>query len=278
MTANSKNRKRLDLETVRRFQRRLLKWYAKNGRHDFIWRKHPTPYRVLVAEVMLQQTQVSRVEPKYREFLERYPTWRALARARTPELLKLWSGLGYNRRALLLRACAQQVVEQHGGRLPSDAARLRALPGIGPYTAAAVNVFARNRDEVCIDTNVRRVLIHELGLSHSIGRDQLHAVARQMLPPGQSRAWHGALMDYGRMVATSRNTGVRPLSGSAAPFVGSTRYYRGRLLKALLGGWLTWAKLAVALGLPTMKVKKIAAGLARDRLVEVRGQRLRLPR
>lgn len=269
---------RLAANDVRRFQRRLLRWYARHGRHDFIWRKNPTPYRVLVAEVMLQQTQVARVEPKYREFLRRYPNFRTLAKAKTGELLALWSGLGYNRRALLLRACARQVVECFSGRLPSNLQQLVALPGIGLYTAAAVNIFARNRDEVCIDTNVRRVLIHELGLPQAIGPRTLAGVARQVLPRGRSRVWHSALMDYGRMVATSRSTGIKPKGGSAIRFIGSVRYYRGRLLKALLSGPRTHTALARILDLPLARVKKIAAGMARDGLLEVRGQRLCLPR
>ena len=263
---------------VRRLRRKLLVWYRRHGT-DFLWRQRPTPYRVLVAEVMLQQTQVSRVEPKYRAFLRRYPTLRALADAKTPELLTLWSGLGYNRRALALRDCARTVVTRHGGRLPDAFTALLALPGIGPYTAHAINIFARNRDEVCVDTNVRRVLIHELSLPSDCPPARVEQVAWQVLLRGRSREWHNALMDYGRTVATGRATGVRSSPRRPQPFIGSSRYYRGRLMAALVGRpFMAWQTLARHLRLPIARVKKIAAALARDGLVIVQPSGAELPR
>lgn len=255
---------------VRRFQRRILDWYAHRGNRDFIWRKSPTPYRVLVAEVMLQQTQVSRVAPKYREFLRRYPGIRALAWAKTRELLALWSGLGYNRRAFALRECARQILQRHGGKIPSERAALEQLPGIGPYTAAAINVFSRNVDEVCVDTNVRRVLIHELCLPHNISPPALHTIARQVMPRGHSRVWHNALMDYGRMVATGWTTKVRSRRRKVTPYRGSRRYHRGQILKLLLHHrQRSIASVARTCDLPVAEVKKIALQMQRDGLVRV---------
>lgn len=263
---------------ILQFQRRLLTWYRRHG-EDFIWRKNPTPYRVLVAEVMLQQTQVSRVESKYRQFLRRYPNVRALAQARTRDLLQLWSGLGYNRRAIALRECARKILCHHGGRIPKDHAALCRLPGIGPYTAAAVNVFARNRDEVCIDTNVRRVLIHEFHLPHDLDRRTLESVARQTLPAGRSRVWHSALMDYGRTVATSRRTKIRSSGKKSETFVGSRRYYRGRLLKLLVSRrQLTAVSIASLLELPLAKTKNILQRMEHDGLIARRGRNFALPR
>ncbi|MDO8559441.1 MAG: Fe-S cluster assembly protein HesB [bacterium] len=263
---------------VRRLRQKLLAWYRRHGA-EFLWRQRPTPYRVLVAEVMLQQTQVSRVEPKYRAWLRRYPTLRALAGATTRELLTLWSGLGYNRRALSLRDCARVVAARHGGRLPHAFSALLALPGIGPYTAHAVNIFARNRDEVCVDTNVRRVLIHELKLPPDCPPARVEQVAWQALPKGRSREWHNALMDYGRIVATGRATGVRSVVRRPQPFLGSSRYYRGRLIAALVRHrFMAWPALARQVRLPIANVKKIAAALARDGLVVVRPNGAGLPR
>jgi A/G-specific adenine glycosylase len=263
---------------ARELQRRLLRWYRRYGRHNLPWRKQPTPYRVLVAEVMLQQTQVSRVAPKYRAFLRRYPSFRALARAGTRELLALWSGLGYNRRALLLRECARCVVREYGGRLPTEERTLRALPGIGPYTARAINVFARNRDEVCVDTNVRRVLTHELKLPLTLRPRALEAAAQRLLPRGRSRQWHNALMDYGASVATSRVVGLRPRMRQGR-FLGSSRYYRGQALKLVLRQRiLTVGQLARALGLTSHQGEGIVASLVHDGLVARHGRSVTVPR
>jgi len=263
---------------VRRFQRRLFTWYRRYG-EDFIWRKNPTPYRVLVAEVMLQQTQVSRVEQKYGQFLRRYPNISALAQARSRDLLQLWSGLGYNRRALALRECACRIMHDHRGKIPTDSSVLCQLPGIGPYTAAAVNVFARNRDEVCIDTNVRRVLTNEFHLPHDLDHRALELIARQVLPTGRSRVWHSALMDYGRTVATSRRTGIRSRGKKSVTFAGSSRYYRGRLLKLLVSGrQMTLASMAVTLELPLAKTKKFLQAMEHDGLIARRGRNFILPR
>lgn len=262
---------------VARLRRKLLAWYGRHGA-DFLWRRSPTPYRVLVAEVMLQQTQVARVQPKYRQFIVRYPSLRSLAAADSAELLTLWSGLGYNRRALMLRACARTVARNHRGRLPEDFRLLVALPGIGAYTARAINVFARNRDEVCVDTNVRRVLTHELRLPRHLTPSQLELVARRVLPPGRSREWHSALMDYGRLAATGRVTGVRPAARRPAAFVGSSRYYRGRLLKRLVnGGALTVTQAARELTLGVPAAQTIIRALERDGLIVCRGRRVSLP-
>lgn len=263
---------------IKRLRRKLLGWFAKN-RAPFLWRRRPTPYRVLVAEVMLQQTQAERVAGKYRQFLRRYPTVTALAKARTDELLALWSGLGYNRRALYLRACAQAVLQQHGGRLPVPYAQLVALPGVGPYTARAINVFARNRDEVCVDTNVRRVLMHELGLPMGTTVQQIEVVALQVLPKGRSREWHSALMDYGRLVATARRTGVRPLGHRPERFLGSRRWYRGKTLQTLVTKReVSVRQLARALDLAIPKVEHILGTLQHDGLVRRAGARVLLPR
>jgi A/G-specific adenine glycosylase len=257
---------------------KILDWYAANGR-DLPWRCTTDPYAILVSEVMLQQTQVSRVLPKYESFLTRFPSLEALAAAPLADVLALWQGLGYNSRAVRLQRCAQATVTAAGGaaaRLPGSVDELRRLPGVGPYTARAVLIFAHNADLAAVDANVRRVLTHELGLPEDMPASELQAVADAALPIGRSRAWHNALMDYGAAVLTSRVTGIAPLTRQSR-FQGSHRMYRARAVRLLLEGERTLAELAGLLGLPAGEVVMIAAELERDGLAARDGDRLRVP-
>ena len=143
-----------------RFRNLVWKYYKEQGRHTLPWRATTDPYRILVSEVMLQQTQVERVIPFYKNFLTRFPTVRALAAASLADVLAAWQGLGYNRRAKMLHEAAKAVVAQHKGKMPHDAQTLLTLPGIGPYTASAVAAFSDNSDEILIETNIRTVITH----------------------------------------------------------------------------------------------------------------------
>lgn len=257
--------------TLAAFQRRLLDWYAANGR-DLPWRRTRDPYAVLVSEVMLQQTQVARVVPRYLEWMARFPTLESLAAAPLGEVLRRWQGLGYNTRARRLRDCAVAVVARAAGapaRLPRGLAALERLPGVGPYTARAVLVFAHNEDVAAVDANVRRVLTWELGLPPDLDRRSLQEVAEAVLPRGRSRDWHNALMDYGALVLTSRRTGLGP-ARRQAPFRGSRRELRARLVRLLLDrGPCPAADLAPALAADPDAVAAALAGLAADGLVTV---------
>lgn len=203
-------------ESARRaFRRRLLAWYARSGR-KLPWRRTRDPYRVLVSEVMLQQTQVSRVVPKYREWLRRYPSLEALAASSAAEVRETWYPLGYNIRPLRLRAIARTVVRRHGGRLPETREGLLALKGIGAYTAGAVLSFAFGRDAAILDTNVRRVLRRVWMGERSRVRDRaLWELAAQLLPRGRAYDFNQALMDLGATTCTARSPrcGSCPLSG-----------------------------------------------------------------
>ena len=228
---------------------------------------------------MLQQTQVSRVLPKYEEFLSRFPTLETLAASPFADVLALWQGLGHNARAVRLQRCAQATtatVAPGHARLPADLAGLRRLPGVGPYTARAVLIFACNAHLAAVDANVRRVLTHELGLPHDLPARSLQAVADAALPPGRSRDWHNALMDYGALVLTSRATGIAP-STRQGPFQGSRRMYRARVVRLLLERDRTLGELARFLGLPAGELAAIAADLERDGLAQRSGDRLTLP-
>ena len=231
------------------------------------FRKTTDPYRITVAEIMLQQTQVDRVLPRYRSWIKKWPTWRRLAVAGTRELLEMWSGLGYNRRALYLGRLAQTMVNDFGGKLPDDPAILGTLPGIGPYTARAVLIFAFNRPLVAIDTNIRRVLIHEFGLPDTVSQAQLESLAGRLLPRKRSREWHNALMDYSRLALPARIPGVPPLSRQSR-FVGSQRQVRGEIIRQLVGKQrITLRVIARDLDLPLEAVRSAARSLAEDGIV-----------
>jgi len=192
---------------LRRFQRQLLRWYARHKR-DLPWRKTRDPYAVLVSEVMLQQTQVDRVIPKYREFLTKYPTVRALAQAKPDEVRATWYPLGYNARPLRLHAIARESLARYGGKIPDALDGLMALEGVGRYTAGAVLSFAFRKDAPIVDTNVRRVLQRVFGVSGNPARApvsrRLWRLAEEVIPRGRGYVFNQALMDFGATVCTAR--------------------------------------------------------------------------
>lgn len=241
------------------FEAGLLAWWAAN-RRDLPWRHTRDPYRILISEVMLQQTQVDRVIPFYHRWLERFPSVQALAEAPTAEVIQLWAGLGYNRRAVNLQRTAQAVVER-GGAFPTDVETLRDLPGIGPYTAGAIACFAFEQDVPFIDTNMRRVL-HRVFLGPELPAPlandrEITRLAAEALPEGRGWDWNQALIEFGALHCTARKPlcVVCPLQRSCAaypdiqtliveqprgakakregPFKESNRYFRGRVVDAL---------------------------------------------
>jgi A/G-specific adenine glycosylase len=191
----------------RRFRTKLLDWYRRNAR-DLPWRRTRDPYHVLVSEIMLQQTQVDRVMPKYLEWLDKYPTFHALAAAPLADVTETWYPLGYNIRPRRLHAIAREAVERYGGALPSDEDTLRAFKGIGAYTAGAVLSFAFGRRAPILDTNVARVLFRVFvgrgdPKSHRTRR-HLWEVSRAVLPARHVYDFNQALMDLGATVCTAR--------------------------------------------------------------------------
>lgn len=192
---------------VRRFQHRLLAWYARHKR-DLPWRKTRDPYRILVSEIMLQQTQVDRVIPKYREFLTKYPTVEALAQADPRQVRKTWYPLGYNARPYRLHAIAREAVARYDGRIPNRHEELMALDGVGRYTAGAVLSFAFRQDAPILDTNVRRVLQRFFGVRgdpmRAPANKRLWELAAAVIPKGKGHIFNQALMDFGATVCTAR--------------------------------------------------------------------------
>jgi len=204
------------------FRRRLLAWFRRHGR-NLPWRHTRNPYRILVSEVMLQQTQVSRVSEYYPRFLKRFPSLPSLAGASAGSVREAWDGLGYYRRAANLHRLARQVVARHGGRLPSEPAALRELPGVGRYTAGAVASFAFELPVPAVDTNVARVLrraFHPRLPGGARGVRRLWETAEAILPRDGAAAWafNQAVMELGALVCTARvaRCGECPVAGACA--------------------------------------------------------------
>jgi A/G-specific adenine glycosylase len=270
----------------------LLDW-ADAHRRDLPWRATRDPWRILVSEVMLQQTQVDRVVPYYEAFLAAFPTPDDCARARPSEVVRLWSGLGYNRRALNLHRAAQAIAAQHGGAMPADERALRALPGVGPYTARAVLSLAFEADVAPVDTNVVRVLARCVA-GTGVTLPQAQLLADRLVPTGRSWEFNQAMFDVGATVCTAARPACDrcPLrrqcrwrlrgqpdvdpwraSPSARPqtaFAGSDRQGRGRLINALRHGAVSRSALASACGWPddATRAERITASLVAEGFAE----------
>ena len=192
----------------RRFRRRLLTWYRRHGR-DLPWRQTDDPYHILVSEIMLQQTQVDRVLPKYAEWLDKYPSFSALAAAPEGEVTDTWYPLGYNIRPRRLQMIAREAVERYGGRLPSDEATLRSFKGIGQYTAGAIRSFAFRERAAILDTNVARVLFRVFVAAGDpkahVMKRHLWTVSDALVPSRDVFDFNQALMDLGAMVCVARS-------------------------------------------------------------------------
>lgn len=222
------------------FRKVIWQYYKKNGR-KLPWRislgTAQVAYKILVSEFMLQQTQVSRVVPKYEAFLKSFPNPRVLAKASKSDVLKLWSGLGYNRRALYLHKSVQEIVEHHKGIVPRDLDVLETLSGIGPYTARAVATFAYDMKTVCIETNIRTVFIHFFfpNATEKVADKEILEKIEQTLPRKNFREWYWALMDYGSYLKSSglNKNSLAKSHVKQSTFKGSNREVRGAIMKSL---------------------------------------------
>ena len=217
------------------FKEKVMQYYDSHGRNHLPWRKGVTPYRVLVSEVMLQQTQVERVIPYFKRWVKHYPSFKKLSEAPKHEVLKLWSGLGYNRRALALHKTAHILSHK---RTPKNQKELQKLPGIGPYTAGAILNFAFNQWTPFIDTNIRRVfLFHFFNGKENVRDEEVLTTMERVGYDRTPREWGYALMDYGAFLKTQLQENPNRKSShykKQKPFLYSTRYWRSRILKILL--------------------------------------------
>ncbi|MGH9117102.1 MAG: A/G-specific adenine glycosylase [Acidimicrobiales bacterium] len=275
-------------------QHALLDWWERRGR-DLPWRRSRDPWRVLVSELMLQQTQVPRVAQRYDDLLERFPTPAVCAAAPTGDVVRAWAGLGYNRRAVNLHRCAREVVDRFDGRLPDDLSGLLSLPGIGPYTARAVLVFAFGHDIGLIDTNAGRFVARALG-GRSLLQSEAQRLATEAVPAGRGWEWGQAVFDLGAEVCTRRSPSCPdcparahcrwfragcpppdPVTGSAgigrgqSRFAGSDRQGRGRLVDALRVGPVARSALARTMGWPDdeSRAVRVAAEVVADGLATI---------
>lgn len=218
------------------FRRFLLNWHVTHGRHELPWRQTEDPYKILVSELMLQQTQVERVIPKYLAFIERFPTVESLAAAPLSEVLTLWQGLGYNRRARFLQQAAQAVVKDFAGIFPRERDALLELPGIGPYTASAVTAFAYDGDVDLIETNVRTVCIHHFFPERTDVSDaELLPLVVAARGGTSSRVFYAAVMDYGSYLKKVLPNPSRRSKHhtTQSRFAGSLRQMRGAIIRQL---------------------------------------------
>lgn len=253
-----------------RFQLFIKRWYQLYGRTHLPWRLTTDSYAILVSELMLQQTQVSRVLPKYQRFLEQFPTLEILRQSSLAEVLTFWQGLGYNRRARYLWQLSQSA-----SQLPKTEKALQQLPGIGAYTAAAVCAFAYNQPVVLIETNVRSVfLYHFFPNQTAVGDEKLLPLIAQSLDQENPRQWYWALMDYGAHLKTVLPNPNRLSKHYVrqTPFSGSLRQVRGQILRLLLDKQqATFEQLQKPLQVEPKKLDQALAGLLKDGLVRREG-------
>ena len=289
----------------------IFLWYRHDAR-DLPWRHTHDPYKILISEVMLQQTQVDRVIPKYRQFLEQFSSIKKLAEAKTSAVITAWAGLGYNRRALFLQRTAQAVVQNHIGKFPQDILSLKKLPGVGDYTARAIQSFAFQVPVPMMDTNHRRFYRRVFfGMKDKNDAELLH-VAEQIIPKHSAYDWNQALMDFGSLICTTRRpkcdicpiqkfcqaypvimktkkhknikTPARMdtkahIKNRIIPFIETDRYFRGRLVDWLReGASITVQKFATKYPeLSKERLLKIVQQLEKDGLIVIRGSDIVFP-
>jgi A/G-specific adenine glycosylase len=254
---------------VRQFQKTIWEYYREHGR-ELPWRGRITPYRVVVSEVMLQQTQVGRVLQKYPLFLRAFSGFTSLSRSSLREVMVVWQGLGYNRRAKYLRELARVAVREYRGRLPRDYGALSKLPGIGAHTAGAVCAFAWNMPVVFLETNIRSVFLHFFFSGREGVKDsEILPLVESTLDRENPREWYWALMDYGAML---KLLGENPSRRSAhyvkqSPFAGSDREIRGGVMRELVHGVRTLRELVVACGKDEARVRRVLGKMEEEGMV-----------
>lgn len=260
------------------FLQTVWQYYEENGRHDMPWRQPIggsfDPYRIMLSEIMLQQTQVARVIPKYEAFLARFPDVAALAAAPLADALALWSGLGYNRRAKFLHQAARAIMQQYQGQLPTELDQLVALPGIGPNTAGAIRAYAFNQPQVFIETNIRSVYIHHFFPAHETVADRdimplIQASLTELDNESQTpRTWYWALMDYGSFLKQTEGNASRRSKAfvKQSAFKGSRREIRGFVLRSL--GDQPHTKTQLAAKFPDKRLASVLDDLCKEGLIQ----------
>jgi A/G-specific adenine glycosylase len=257
--------------------RRIISAHHKQHRRSLPWRKTRNPYRILVSEIMLQQTQVERVMDKYDLFIKTFPGFSSLAEAPLPDVLAVWQGLGYNRRAIALKRIAQAVTADFRGRLPSSKEELLRLPGIGKYTASAILAFSFDQPSVFIETNIRRVFIHFFfGDRDSVSDADILPIVEKTLQKSDPREWYYALMDYGAMLGKKVTNPNRRSAHYTrqSRFQGSDRQVRGMIIKTVLRKKvLSKRELIAELGFDPQRLDDNLAALVNEGFLRKQGRR-----
>lgn len=267
-------------QEVQELQNFILRWYHRHGRHELPWRLTNDPYTILVSELMLQQTQVSRVIPKFLNFIERFPTIHELSKAELGEVLALWQGLGYNRRAKFLWRLAQELTSHHHSKFPDTESELKKLPGIGPYTASAIVSFAFNQPTVVIETNIRAVFLYHFFPQQSNVPDSLLIPLIQLTTHQQNpREWYWALMDYGAHLKKVLPNPSRKSKHHTQQtrFQGSLRQVRGEIIRLLIQGNLTESELKQKLTSNKTHFNEALQQLLNEKLVVSEANSFRIP-
>lgn len=271
---------RLSQARIVSIQTEVLGWYEQHKR-TLPWRGITDPYRILVSEIMLQQTQVSRVRPKYEAFVTEFPTLEALAAASPAAVIRAWQGLGYNRRALNLQQTARVIRDEYAGQFPATVDRLQTLPGIGRYTAGALATFAFGVIEPAVDTNVKQFIDSVLPTRKPRAENAYYALAHQLIPIQRPVDWLHAVMDFVALQPDRFPKKKRRTSKPAEQFIGSTRYLRGRIIDSLRASAQTqtalYEQIAAPLDVDRQRFNEIIANLCRDGMIEKRNDRYQLP-
>ena len=266
----------LSTQQIELFRETVWSHYHAHAR-SMPWREHPTPYYVLVSELMLQQTQVSRVLPKFETFIARFPDFKTLAGATLADVLALWSGLGYNRRAKFLHQAAQVIIGEHQGVMPDTIKELVRLPGVGRNTTGAILAYAFNQPVAFIETNIRTVYFyHFFAEQEQVSDETVRAIVAQTLDRENPREWYWALMDYGTFLkqTVGNNIAQSRHYTKQSTFKGSRRQIRGAVLKALLGQSLS--PVALQKMLPDTRTAAVLGDLQKEGFITEKNGLLRL--
>jgi len=261
------------------FQKKVIDFYHQQGR-QFAWRSTQEPYHILVSEFMLQQTQTNRVESKYEQFLQKFPTLQDCAGAPLSDVLTMWQGLGYNRRAKYLHETTKILVVKHHGIIPCDISVLSEFPGIGPYTAAAICTFSYNKPFVFIETNIRTVFINDFFQDQDNIHDKnILPLIKATLPESNPRMWYYALMDYGVLLKKMGNNTSRQSAhyNKQSKFQGSSRQLRGMIIKILTQHVsLDRHDIETYLNNKDSRINAVLESLLRDGLIQYNGNHIRI--
>jgi A/G-specific adenine glycosylase len=258
-------------ERILQFQKKIFSFYKRNKR-DLPWRKTYDPYKILLSELMLQQTQVNRVILYYKKWILKWPAIAALASATRAEVLQAWIGLGYNTRAVNLHKASQKIVAEFDNDVLEAIKHYKEIPGVGKYTSQAVQIFSTNADLVTVDTNIRRIFIKEFHLPEKVSDKELWKLAEQCLPKGKSREWHNALMDYGALFLTAKKTGIKSKT-QQSQFEGSDRQLRARIIRILLQNDESLVNLSRTLNVDISWLQRILKKLINEEIVSKKNNR-----